>query len=88
MAFGKIPRFSPSFSPREAFLSARYLLFEGDHEQAVQRFEQRFANYIGAKHAVMVPSARYGFFLLLQAFGVGEDDEVISCFLNIFGFFI
>ena len=25
----------------------------------------------------MVPSARYGFLLLLRAFGIGQDDEVI-----------
>jgi perosamine synthetase len=77
MAFGKIPRFSPSFSPKEALISAKYLLFEGDHRQKVEKFEQRFANYIGVKNAVMVPSARYGFYLLLKAYGVSEGDEVI-----------
>ena len=29
------------------------------------------------KYAVMVPSARYGFYLLLKAFGIEADDEVI-----------
>lgn len=77
MAFGKIPRFSPSFSPVEAYISARYLIFEGDDAAWVKRFEDTFAKYIGSKHAVMVPSARYGCYLLLKALGVGPGDEVI-----------
>ena len=77
MAFGRIPRFSPSFSPREALTAAKYLLREGPDDEIVGRWEREFAEYIGAKHAVMVPSARYGFYLLLRALGVGEGDEVI-----------
>ncbi len=76
MAFGRIPRFSPSFSPREALTSARYLL-HGDDAGTVAEWEGAFAAYIGARHAVMVPSARFGFYLLLKALGVGEGDEVI-----------
>lgn len=77
MAFGKIPRFSPSFSPAEALISIRYLAQDGPDAEVVRRFEQRFADYIGVEHAVMVPSARYGFYLLLKALGIGEGDEVI-----------
>jgi perosamine synthetase len=77
MAFGKIPRFSPSFSLEEALICARYLLRDGPNDEVVRRFETRFAGYIGSKHAVMVPSARYGFHLLLRAFGIGEGDEVV-----------
>lgn len=77
MAFGRIPRFSPSFSPREAVLSARYLLKDGPNDEIVGRWEREFAEYIGARHAVMTPSARYGFYLLLKALGVGDGDEVI-----------
>ncbi len=77
MAFGKIPRFSPSFSPKEALISARHLLGHEDHATWVKRFEETFARYIGAKYAVMVPSARYGCYLLLKAMGVGPGDEVI-----------
>ena len=65
MAFGKIPRFSPSFSPSEAMIAFRYLLQNGPNDDVVRNFESKFAQYIGAKHAVMVPSARYGFYLLL-----------------------
>lgn len=77
MAFGKIPRFSPSFSWREAVISAKEVLLPDQSDEKVRRFEHQFASYIGAKYAVMVPSARYGFYLLLSALGVGEGDEVI-----------
>ena len=77
MAFGKIPRFSPSFSPQEAIISARYLLRDGPNDEVVAKFESQFARYIGAEYAVMVPSARYGFYLLLKALGITEGDEVI-----------
>ena len=60
MAFGKIPRFSPSFSPSEAMIAFRYLLQDGPNDDVVRNFESKFAQYIGAKHAVMVPSAVMG----------------------------
>ncbi len=84
MAFGRIPRFSPSFSPREALVAARYLLRAGPDAEVVERFEREFRSYIGASHAVMVPSARYGLYLLLQAMGIGEGDEVIVPALTYF----
>lgn len=84
MAFGKIPRFSPSFSPREALLSARYLLREGPDDDVIARFEREFQCYIGSTHAVMVPSARYGLYLLLQALGIGDGDQVIVPALTYF----
>ena len=65
-------------------LSARYLLRDGPDDEVVGKFEREFASYIGAKHAVMVPSARYGFYLLLRALGVGEGDEVIVPALTYF----
>ena len=84
MPFGRIPRFSPSFSPSEALLSARYLLQDGPNDEVVAKFEQAFAAYIGSRHAVMVPSARYGFYLLLRALGIGDGDEVIVPALTYF----
>ncbi|MAY79162.1 MAG: hypothetical protein CL930_00070 [Deltaproteobacteria bacterium] len=77
MAFGKIPRFSPSFSPSEALICATHLLGMGGRDDLVEEFESRFSSYIGAKHGVMVPSARYGLFLLLNGLEIGEGDEVI-----------
>ena len=88
MAFGKIPRFSPSFSKQEAIISAKELLFFSNNvqknDEKVRKFEHRFAGYIGARYAVMVPSARYGFYLLLKALGVGEGDEVVIPALTYF----
>ena len=41
-------------------------------------FEQRFAEYIGVKHALAVSSCTAALHLSLIAAGVGEDDEVIT----------
>ncbi len=88
MAFGRIPRFSPSFSPTEAAISLRWLAqatLDGQLDATkVQEWEHEFARYIGAKQAVMVPSARFGFYLLLKAMGVGPGDEVIVPALTYF----
>jgi dTDP-4-amino-4,6-dideoxygalactose transaminase len=84
MAFGRIPRFSPSFSPTEALISARHLLQDGPHDEMVGKFEKEFAQYIGARHAVMVPSARFAFYLLLSGLGLGPGDEVIVPALTYF----
>ena len=46
MAFGRIPRFSPSFSPREALVSARYLLRDGPDDEIVGRWEEEFLSLI------------------------------------------
>ena len=77
MAFGKIPRFSPSFSPAEAWICTKHLLSGGRNDDLVHRFETEFAEYIGTGSGVMVPSARYGLYLLLDALGIGEGDEVV-----------
>lgn len=84
MAFGFVPRFSPSFSHRELFAAANVLLRRPDEEAEVHRFEEAFARSIGARHGVMVPSARFGFYLLLQAFGLEPGDEVIIPALTYF----
>jgi perosamine synthetase len=84
MYFGRIPRFSPSFSPAEAAISARSFLKQQEDGPAVRAFEEKFARFIGAKHAVMTPSARFSFYLLLQAMGIGADDEVVIPSLTYF----
>jgi dTDP-4-amino-4,6-dideoxygalactose transaminase len=42
-----------------------------------QRFEQQFAKYVGAKHAIAVNSATAALHLSLEAIGVGPGDKVI-----------
>lgn len=77
MYFGRIPRFSPSFSFAEAAISLRKIAVPPEDLPDITSFEREFASFIGAKHAIMVPSARYAFYLLLQAYNIGEGDEVI-----------
>jgi perosamine synthetase len=82
--FGRIPRFSPSFAPVDAWAATRALLTRPSDSEEVARFEAAFASYIGARHAIMTPSARYAFYLLLQAMGIGADDEVVMPGLTYF----
>jgi len=43
----------------------------------VKEFEEAFAAYVGAKHAIAVNSATMAALLILDALGVGPGDEVI-----------
>jgi dTDP-4-amino-4,6-dideoxygalactose transaminase/glycosyltransferase involved in cell wall biosynthesis/ubiquinone/menaquinone biosynthesis C-methylase UbiE len=43
-----------------------------------ERFEEEFAAYVGARHAVSLSSCTAGLFLSLLAAGVGPGDEVIT----------
>ena len=46
--------------------------------QDTKRFEDAFAGYLGAKHAVGVTSCTAGLHIALLAIGVGPGDEVIT----------
>lgn len=43
-----------------------------------QRLEQKFAEYVGAKHAIAVASCTAGLHLAYDALGLGPGDEVIT----------
>jgi len=43
-----------------------------------KEFERRFAEYVGARHAIAVNSCTAGLHLALAAAGIGEGDEVIT----------
>ncbi|MEQ8789787.1 MAG: DegT/DnrJ/EryC1/StrS family aminotransferase [Pirellulaceae bacterium] len=45
---------------------------------AVERFEQNFARYLGAKHAVGVNNGTSALLLALQGLDIGPGDEVIT----------
>jgi dTDP-4-amino-4,6-dideoxygalactose transaminase len=45
--------------------------------QRTKLFEERFATFVGARHAVALNSATAALHLALDALGVGPDDEVI-----------
>jgi perosamine synthetase len=82
--FRRIPRFSPSFSPLELATVLRSLTHRGDEAPVLQRFENEFARIVGTRHAVMVPSARWGFYLLLQGLGIKPGDEILLPALTFF----
>lgn len=42
-----------------------------------EQFEEEFASFVGAKHAIAVNSATSALFLCLQALGIKKGDEVI-----------
>ncbi len=72
------PRHTINSHPR-LFLSALKLLAQNKAQkgEAVKRFEEKFAEYIGVKHTVGVESARKGFYLILKNQGFAKGDEVI-----------
>lgn len=45
---------------------------------AVANFEEKFANYIGVKHAISVNSGTDALIIALKALGIKEGDEVIT----------
>lgn len=44
----------------------------------VEEFEEAFAQYLGRKYAVAVPSGTIGLVYMLHAYGIGPGDEVIT----------
>ena len=75
----RIPITGPSITQREIDY-ATDAAANGWYERAGEyprRFEAAFAEYIGVKHAVSLPSATSGLHLALAALGIGPGDEVI-----------
>ena len=48
-----------------------------NHAMYHERFEKAFAQYIGVKHAMALPSCTSGLHLALAALGIGPGDEVV-----------
>jgi perosamine synthetase len=48
-----------------------------DSNTYIDRFERAFADYIGVRHAISLPSCTSGIHLALAGLGVGPGDEVI-----------
>lgn len=57
-------------------------LKRGIPDSYVQEFQRRFAEYIGAKHAVSVSSARIGLYVVLKLLRLNEGDEVVMSAYN------
>jgi dTDP-4-amino-4,6-dideoxygalactose transaminase len=71
----RLERFSDAIEEAIRAALAGGQLILGEH---VKRFEERFADYIGAPHCVGVNSGTDAIGLALRACGVGSGDEVIT----------
>lgn len=72
-----IPSFKPAVSYKELNTILARVLFGNASEEYASVFEHKFAQYLGVKHAIRVPSARWGLFYILQSLNLKEGDEVI-----------
>ena len=75
----RIPIAGPSISQREIDY-ATDAATNGWYARAGEyprRFEESFADYLGVKHAVSLPSCTSGLHLAMAALGIGPGDEVI-----------
>ena len=76
----KIPVYQPSLSGNEKkyvneCLDTNWISSKG---KFVSLFEEKFANYIGCKHALTVSNGTVALHLALLALGISEGDEVIA----------
>jgi perosamine synthetase len=74
-----IPIYKPYFTGRERIyvnecLDSTWISSKGPF---IGKFERRFADFIGAKHATSVSNGTVALHLALEALGVGPGDEVI-----------
>ena len=72
-----IPSFKPSISYKELRAVLLRILLNEACDQQINMFENRFALYVGVKHAIRVPSARWGLYCILESLGFREGDEII-----------
>ena len=75
----RIPVAGPSITQREIdyVKDAVTRCWYQDANVYHERFQQAFADYIGVKHALALPSCTSALHLALAALGVGPGDEVI-----------
>jgi dTDP-4-amino-4,6-dideoxygalactose transaminase len=69
----------PSITPVERNFSAHASAFgwNAHHSDFITNFENRFAEYVGTKHAIATSSCTGALHLSLLALGIGPGDEVI-----------
>lgn len=75
----RIPIAGPWITEHEVEMVAeatRTAWYDGAGQWA-ERFEHAFANYVGRRHAIALPSCTSGLHLSLAALGIGPGDEVI-----------
>lgn len=71
-----IPSFKLSVSYKELNMTFTEVLF-GSAFDEVDLFERSFAQYLGVKYAIGMPSARWGLYHILKGLNLKEGDEVI-----------
>lgn len=76
---GRIPVSGPSITRAEIELvtEAVTTAWHGNHNVYNERFERAFAEWVGTRHAVALPSCTAAIHLALLALGVGPGDEVV-----------
>jgi perosamine synthetase len=76
---GRIPVAGPDISEREVELVTQAVRegFYAGAQEFQSRFERRFEEVIGSRHAVALPSCTSALHLALRAWGIGPGDEVI-----------
>ena len=76
-----VPRFKPNFSFKKIakvlIKSFSNTLNPYENQKNRQLLEGKFAEYLGVKNAICVPSARMGLFLILKNLGLSRSSEVI-----------
>lgn len=76
----KIPRFRPSLSKQAIGSIVKKILFtslRNSDEREISKFEDKFAEYIGVRNAISVPSGRIGLFLILNNLGLEKKSQII-----------
>ncbi len=78
-AVRRIPFHRPSFDGRE-LAAVEEVLRSGwiTTGEKAREFEEKFARYVGAKHAVALNSCTAALHVAIAAEGIGPDDEVIT----------
>jgi dTDP-4-amino-4,6-dideoxygalactose transaminase len=81
--FKILPRNRILIQTQNIKLFLKYLLTNNLTEgNEINRFEKNFAKYLKVKHAIAVPSARMGLYLILKAWNIKAGDEIIISSYN------
>jgi perosamine synthetase len=75
----KVLTAGPSISVQEIVLTERAVRqgWNSQHSTFIDEFEQKFAEYVGAKFAIATSSGTGALHLALNALGIGPGDEVL-----------
>jgi len=77
MGLKNIPRFIPPLSSAELISAMTSKGKREDSQKALRTFAKTFAEFIGVKYAIPVPSARMGLTALLHSLDLPKNGEVI-----------